>query len=107
MTPAAEQSCIIIFSALSAAGQYGYYMGGIDERDEQTFDWTDTGTPYQGTNIFFFIRILLFSQWYPDLFTIPSIARVVYYTRIQEYPTLRLLYSLVHLENLCTHRVTV
>lgn len=35
--------------ALSAAGQYGYYAGGNDERLEHTFDWTDSGVPYQGT----------------------------------------------------------
>ncbi|KAL8570302.1 hypothetical protein ACOMHN_011323 [Nucella lapillus] len=35
--------------ALSAAGQLGFWTAGNDERHEHTFDWTDTGTPYQGT----------------------------------------------------------
>lgn len=35
--------------ALSAAGQFGYFTAGNDERAEHTFDWTDTGTPYHGS----------------------------------------------------------
>ncbi|PVD34349.1 hypothetical protein C0Q70_05620 [Pomacea canaliculata] len=33
-------------TALSLAGQSGFYTGGNDERVEGMFDWTDSGTPY-------------------------------------------------------------
>ncbi|XP_046554262.1 uncharacterized protein LOC124263652 [Haliotis rubra] len=34
-------------AVLNAAGGYGWYTGGNDERSEGMFDWTDTGLPYQ------------------------------------------------------------
>ncbi|XP_067661613.1 uncharacterized protein [Haliotis asinina] len=34
-------------AVFSAAGGYGWYTGGNDERSEGHFDWTDTGLPYQ------------------------------------------------------------